>query len=322
MIRFSDQTPSFEGNPFEGDGIRASIDIGTNTVLLLVAEVKDGKLTVLHQDQRIPRLGKGVDSSKNLSSDSMMRVIEVLIAYRNFIYDHYGVIPVVVTATSAVRDASNRIEFMWLVEEATGYRLRLLSAAEEAETTFRGALFRIQEDSRKPYLVFDIGGGSTEVAIGSKKEGIRYARSFDIGSVRFSERYFGQLPPSKDVLIETRKAIREAFQKDMWSVDEATEAIGVAGTAISVACLAEGLSDFKPELVENMQVSSESVDNMVLKLSELNVEEILNLSPALMEGRADIILAGTLILQEILLMSGFSHYRVSSGGIRHGMVTS
>lgn len=277
----------------------AAIDIGTNTVLLLVADVADGVVTPLYEDQRIPRLGKGVDASGNLSMDKMMAVIECLVEYRDAIYERYGVLPVVVTATSAVRDAANRIEFLWMVEEATGYRIRILRGDEEAETTFRGALSMSPEARDGDICVIDIGGGSTELIFATDGQ-LTGKHSFDVGSVRYSER-FGWRPP-----VEAETDLIAQFQRKGFG-GEGRRAIGVAGTAGIVKAVSEDLSLL-------------GLIGLQADWSALTPETLLTRHPDILMGREDVILAGLGILIAAMKAIGADRLEVSAGGIRHGML--
>ncbi|MDP2267615.1 MAG: Ppx/GppA family phosphatase [Deltaproteobacteria bacterium] len=277
----------------------AAIDIGTNTVLLLVADVVDGVITPLYEDQRIPRLGKGVDGSGNLSMNKMMEVISVLVEYRDAVYERFGVLPVVVTATSAVRDAANRIEFLWMVEEATGYRIRILTGDEEADITFAGALSMLPEARTGDICVIDIGGGSTELIFAS--DGVMSRQhSFDVGSVRYSER-FGWRPP-----VEAETDLISQFHQKGFE-GSGRRAIGVAGTAGIVKVVSPDLS-----LQGLIQLQAE--------WSRLTPETLLARHPDILKGREDVILAGLGILIAAMKAIGADRLEVSAGGIRHGML--
>ncbi|HEX9005837.1 MAG TPA: Ppx/GppA family phosphatase, partial [Bacteroidota bacterium] len=170
----------------------AAIDIGTNTVLLLVARVaSDGLVVPLVYEQRIPRLGRGVDAARRLAADSMERVVSTLEEYQLLIRGH-APDAIAVFGTSAVRDASNRDALASLITRRTGYRLEVLSGAEEALLTYRGAISGIRGIAGA--TVVDIGGGSTEITSGAAGE-ILGSASLDIGSVRLTERFFRRDPP-------------------------------------------------------------------------------------------------------------------------------
>jgi exopolyphosphatase/guanosine-5'-triphosphate,3'-diphosphate pyrophosphatase len=308
------------------NGIRAAIDIGTNTVLLLVAEIKQGKIKVLKEFQRIPRLGRGVDASGNLDSASMERTINVLIELRDSIYESYGVIPVILTGTSAVRDASNRVEFLRLVEEATGYRLRILSPKEEAEITFKGALSDLNFEnydsnsiSKPEYLVIDIGGGSTEIAFGYRDNEPHTVFSINMGSVRFTERYIGENPPKSDSLFLIRTEVNRLLSEHLglFSSRGAVIGVGVAGTAVVLWHLVHRSEDLEVNSGVSV-ITLNEIDQLILQIAKMTTDEILEMNPKIMNGRADVILAGAMILQAIMTTLDLKEIKISEGGIRHG----
>jgi len=275
----------------------AAIDIGTNTVLLLVAEVEGRQIRELRTEQRIPRLGKGVDAAGNLAPDRMMAVIEALVDYRDIIAE-YGQMEVVVSATSAVRDAANRIEFLWLVEEATGYRVRILTGEEEADTTFHGAMAMMDATPAGAWCVIDIGGGSTELILANGKTRVKQ-RSFDVGSVRLSERT-GWTDP------ESVRRLTDLFRSQ--GFDRRVEmAVGVAGTATVVK-----------EVATDLRL--ETLEAMLEDWRTLTPEELLARHPVVLDGRADVITAGLAILVAALRAVDADVLRVSDGGIRHGLL--
>ena len=188
--------------------MKAAIDIGTNTVLLLVGEISGGKLHVIHEEERAPRLGRNVDANKTLHEDSMLRVIAALKEYQEILSSRYpDVKEIIVTATSAVRDAANKQTFMDLVLKETGLRVRLLSGQEEAVWTYKGALSVLEGLDKHETFVLDIGGGSTEIALG--KYGIlNQSHSYDMGCVRFTERYLKHEPPFQEEIMECKGQIK------------------------------------------------------------------------------------------------------------------
>ncbi|MEX0646254.1 MAG: Ppx/GppA family phosphatase [Balneolaceae bacterium] len=298
----------------------ASIDIGTNSVLLLVAEKRDGRLTILDEKQEIPRLGKGVDREKNLHPDSRKRVLSVLQFYKEWLMKNYPVVidRVRLTATSAVRDASNRKEFIREIHTITGWPVQLLDGKEEAETTYRGALSVLHDVKGMYNLVLDIGGGSSEIAAGrgfTFDEGI----SFDMGSVRFSERFFSGDPPPAEDIMNTRVAV-QAFLNGKKVPGENFRAIGVAGTVTSLAGIESGLKHYNSKKLNGYRLGKLSIEKLVKEFSIKSAYEIEKKYPTHLKGRGDVILAGTLILNEFLEWCGKSEIIVSTGGIRHGIL--
>jgi exopolyphosphatase / guanosine-5'-triphosphate,3'-diphosphate pyrophosphatase len=294
----------------------AVIDIGTNTVLLLAARLgEDGTITPLLYEQRIPRLGRGVDSSRSLHSDGMNRVVAVVQEYAALIAP-LAPSPVIVCGTSAVRDAANREELSRRILAGTGWTLEVLTGDEEAFWTYRGAVSGIPGSGRT--TVADIGGGSTELTVG---DGTTIAEriSLDIGSVRLTERCFHHDPPT---LLELETAIEYVENEIARAASfpfKGTTLVGVAGTATSLALLASGTTTFDVAAVTNIPIERETVEVLFRRLRATSSSEILKLSPA-MEGRSDVITAGSLILREIMAHCGFASMIVSERGLRYGLI--
>jgi exopolyphosphatase / guanosine-5'-triphosphate,3'-diphosphate pyrophosphatase len=294
----------------------ASIDIGTNTVLLLVASVgAEGEIAPLVYEQRIPRLGQGVDAHRHLHPDSMARVAEVLKEYREILRPLRSD-AVVVCGTSAVRDAANRQEFCDLVKREAGYDLEVLSGQEESLWTYRGAISGFPGLSRA--TVVDIGGGSTEISVGTRMA-VENNISLDIGSVRITERIFRGDPPSAEEMDHSRALVREHLAQAAGFPFAGTSLIAVAGTATTLALLAQGSEAFDIGAVTSYHLTFDAVERMLQKLRAMSSSAIRELSPV-MAGRADVITAGTLILREVMERFGFNEALVSERGVRYGLV--
>ncbi len=293
----------------------ATIDIGTNTVLLLVAQFDiNGQLTPLVYEQRVPRLGKGVDAQRNLQPDSMNRAIAVLQEYKT-IMGGYRLDRVVVGATSAVRDAQNKAQFAELVHIATGFNLEILSGNDEAYWTYRGAISGVPKIQRA--TVIDIGGGSTEITIGNSHT-ITNSISLDMGSVRLTERIFKHDPPTHPELETAITLVEDELARPKGFDFKDTVLIGVAGTATALATLDQGLNEFSIEAVTNYRLKLDNVYALFRTLRAMPASEILRLSPV-MEGRNDVIAAGALILREIMAHYKFTEMIVSERGVRYGL---
>lgn len=309
--------------PFKtGKMIRASIDIGTNSVLLLVAEIKQGKIHSIIEKQQIPRLGKGVDRDKSLSSESRKRVISVLRDYKEFLESNYPdiVSDTVVTATSAVRDALNRRQFLREIEDSTGWKVLLLSGDEEAQVTFKGALSTLKSERNKQYAVLDIGGGSTEITLG-KPDKLHSFRSVDMGSVRFSERFILEDPPESAQISKAKEEIKKLLNTQNVPDDEFVP-VGVAGTVTSLAAIALGLKSYNPEKLNGYILKKDRIGEFIAEFSSCRSDVIEKTYPFFLKGRGDVILAGVLILYEFLTWCQKDEITVSTGGIRHGTLLS
>jgi exopolyphosphatase / guanosine-5'-triphosphate,3'-diphosphate pyrophosphatase len=297
--------------------IRAAIDIGTNTVLLLVAESDGNTVVPLLEKQEIPRLGRHVDAARNLSGESIRKVETVLRNYRDIITNGYGDIPVIVTATSAVRDATNRDYFLDYIKKNTGFDIRILSGDDEAEWTYSGALAPLVLQPGLPVLVVDIGGGSTELAAGRKGVLQQYL-SMDMGSVRYTERYLKHSPPAHRDIAACRDAILVCLEKSGLKTDPGTVLTGVAGTVTTLAALCYNLADTGAARPAGMKITSEQLKKIISEIILLSSDRILTMNPGVLKGREDVILAGLLILEGVMDHFGFDECIVSPGGIRHG----
>jgi len=300
--------------------IRSSIDIGTNSVLLLVADVTDNGINVLYEEQHVPRLGKNVDKDRTLHPDSQNRVISVLKTFQKKLEDETPQLKEkpILTATSAVRDASNRDEFLDKVESELGWEIRILSGNEEAETTYAGAVSVLNADEIIKPVVIDIGGGSTEFATG---KGVQFKSgiSLNIGSVRFTERYFLSDPPTASEILPARESIREELHK----LDEAYRngvLIGVAGTVTSIAAIEMGLVEYESDKLNGYRLKRSTVADFIQEFSEAKSEVIERTYPPFLTGRGEVILAGILILHEFMAMTEREEIVISTGGIRHGVL--
>ncbi|MDZ7680407.1 MAG: Ppx/GppA phosphatase family protein [Fodinibius sp.] len=300
--------------------IKASIDIGTNTVLLLVAEVGRNSLQVLREEQRIPRLGQGVDDSGQLSDAAMQRVIAAVKEYQSLMDSQFDAdIPLRLTATSAVRDAQNRQQFSDRIKEETGFDLEIVSGMEEAQLTFAGAKSMVRDQPDTQDVIIDIGGGSTEVAIGEGAQ-IFDRYSFDMGCVRYTERFLAHDPPTSDELRRCCSAIREMLQTYKFKLAKQVRLIGVAGTVTSLAYIDLGLTEYNSELLSGHHLTAEVISAHIEAIQQQTARELQAEHPVVMEGRADIFLAGLLILREFMTFYDFDHLVTSTGGIRHGAI--
>jgi exopolyphosphatase/guanosine-5'-triphosphate,3'-diphosphate pyrophosphatase len=293
----------------------AGIDIGTNTLLLLIADISPtGEITTVADIQRTPRLGKDVDAERNIGLPAFQRIEKILIEFIANCRGH-EVEVISAYATSAVRDARNREEFLAYQREKTGLKIEVLSGQEEAELTFKGAISGLHA-SPSNYAVLDIGGGSTEISFMEGDKLVR--RSLQMGSVRITERFFLHQPP----LPEEIEAARVFIQGELKSAGELQikekELVGVAGTVTSLSCFEQGLKEFDAHNVDDFVLSGGMVREWSEKLASLTSAEILSLS-SVAEGRADILSAGALILAESMNHFQIEKIRASIRGLRYGI---
>lgn len=294
-----------------------AIDIGTNTFLLLVADVDEkGTVNPAAYEQRIPRLGKDVDAQKIIGKPAFERAAVILQEYKT-ISDRLHGERLVVAATSAVRDAANKKEFLSFIKAKTGLEIEILSGEEEASLTYLGAASGLRLHHRA-IAVVDIGGGSTEITLGTRK-GIQKSFSLDIGSVRVTERYLQHDPPLSVELAVASEFVENALHHLNGYNFRKTTIVGVAGTATTLAALDQGLSNFDRTKISGYKLSRQAIETLYRRLRVLRLEKILALSNVTL-GRADILTAGTLILHELMKKTNAEEIIVSERGVRYGLV--
>lgn len=284
----------------------AAIDCGTNSIRLLVAELTprhDGTVDLrdLHREMRIVRLGQGVDATGRLAPEALERTKAALADY-TIAARRKGVEKVRMVATSATRDASNRDEFFTMTREILGTEAEVISGDEEARLSFTGAVGE-QDPDDGPFVVVDVGGGSTELVLGTwdgRKAEIEAAKSVDIGCVRITERALKSDPPTAEEIAAARelatKIVTEAF--DVVDVSRAKTWIGVAGTVTTLSAVAQGLPAYDAERVHLSKLSHADIDRLTEKLlSEDHAARAAN--PVIHPGRVDVIGGGAVIVQAL-----------------------
>lgn len=301
----------------------AAIDIGTNTALLLVAEADRGEpLRAVREEATITRLGEGVDVSRKLSAQAIERTNACLLHYANVVRE-LGAERVAVVGTSAMRDAGGGAEVRAKVRELFSVEARTISGDEEARLTFEGALSGLSASGE--VVVFDIGGGSTEIVAGVAGGQIRASHSFDVGSVRLTERHVKHDPPIVSEMDAIARDVRAAFatKPDVWRAARATKSapIGIAGTVTTLAAVALALDPYDGARVHGHAMRKDEVRAVVERLAALPLDErrrVRGLEPK----RADVIVAGGVLVLEVLDALGASDVVVSDRGVRWGLAES
>ena len=293
----------------------AVVDIGTNSTRLLVAEVKDGTVTELERRSTVTRLGRGVDTSGRLAADAIEDVCRTVAEY---IAAYEPLEPEVVTAiaTSAVRDAQNSDVFLAELRERFALQAQMLEGAEEAGLTYLGVTAgRAAVDGT---LVIDIGGGSTELVFGSGLKVDFYA-SLQAGTVRHTERYLTTDPPAADDLESLADDVRGLIDAELARADffKVENGIAVAGTATSLAAIEQELDPYDPELVHEFELSLDSIQRTLSMLASMTLEERLQVT-GLPAGRAPTIVAGVVILTQVMRAFGLRRVEVSEHDILYG----
>ena len=302
----------------------AAIDIGTNTVLLLIAEAgANGALVAVEERATITRLGQGVDQTRTLAPDAIARTNAALSEYAGAIRAA-GVTRVDVVGTSAMRDAKGGDAVRDHVKRLLGVDARVISGDEEARLTFGGAVSGLALAAGE-VAVFDIGGGSTEVvvgAIGSAGEAgaIAYAHSFDVGSVRLTERHVKSDPPSAHEIAEIEAELRTLFSAipDSARATRARAPIGIAGTVTTLAAVAMRMDAYDGARVHGHVMPISELKSVVAELAAMPLATRRAL-PGLEPKRADVIVAGGLIAIAVADRLGASAVQISDRGVRWGV---
>jgi exopolyphosphatase / guanosine-5'-triphosphate,3'-diphosphate pyrophosphatase len=297
----------------------ASIDIGTNTILLLIADIDaDGTVTVVRDEQIIARLGKGVDANRRITAETFTRVLGFLQKFKATA-EANGATSVVASGTSALRDATNGAEFVREVKARIGLEIGLLSGQEEAELTYRGAVseFLRTPGAQRSYAVLDIGGGSTELTIGEEGAVLRKA-SLNVGAVRLTERLLKTSPPSSPAISQAVSEVR-SWIATLPRLLTTTRLIGVAGTVTTLAAIDLNLPVYDPRRVNGHFLRVEIVEQVYETLRTKSVRDMISLYPQIQLGRADIILAGVIVLFEALKRFGVRGITASDRGLRYGL---
>jgi exopolyphosphatase/guanosine-5'-triphosphate,3'-diphosphate pyrophosphatase len=292
----------------------AAVDLGTNSTRLLVADVVDGRLHEIVRKTKVTRLGEGVDERRRLLPAPIARVRNVLTDYRRDA-DGLGAERTLAIATSAVRDAENGEAFLGEIEWSYGFATRLLSGHDEAQLTYRGISAARPMDSQT--LIVDIGGGSTELVAGTSN-GVSFHDSLDIGCVRLTERFLRSDPPTAEELEESGTAVRTLLAERVPDEVRPAAAIGVAGTITSIAALDLRLAEYDPARVHGHVLSRGASDEQLRLLAAVPLSERRGLRP-LDPERAPVIVAGAVILREVLAHFGLEAIEASERDILDGV---
>jgi exopolyphosphatase / guanosine-5'-triphosphate,3'-diphosphate pyrophosphatase len=300
----------------------AGIDCGTNSIRLLVADVDDGPLRDVVRRMEIVRLGQGVDRTGRFADEALARTFAALDDYAAVIAAT-GAEHVRMVATSATRDASNRDVFVQGVKDRLGVVPDVVSGDEEAELSFAGATADLAgSEWPAPYLVCDIGGGSTEFVLGDAG-GVRVSLSVDIGCVRMTERHLHDDPPAPAQVAAATVDVDAAIDRanDVVGFAAARTLVGLAGSVTTVVALALGLDGYDPQRIHHARISAEQVHDVTLRLLGATREQRAALS-VMHPGRVDVIAAGALVLDRVVTTAGFDSVVASEHDILDGIALS
>ena len=302
----------------------ASLDLGTNTFLLLIAEVAAGTITPILDRETIVRLGKGVEAAGNLNAAAMQRGYACLQEYVA-LARQYQAEKIFAVGTSALRDAANRAEFIDAALAQTGVRVEVISGEKEARLIFAGTVSN-KTALPAPLAVLDIGGGSTEVVMGeavsspASKNSLQ-ARSADIGSVRLTERFIQNDPVQPEEMMRLRRQT-ETVLRATWpaaSLAPVKTLIGTAGTITTLAAMAQAMREYDAARIDGYLLTRQKLGELIMALRQRTVAQRCEL-PGLAPARADVILAGAIILETFLDLYKFPELLVSDRGLRYGVL--
>jgi exopolyphosphatase / guanosine-5'-triphosphate,3'-diphosphate pyrophosphatase len=277
----------------------AAIDCGTNSIRLLIADMSRSRGTLVDVERRmeIVRLGQGVDQTGEIAPEAMERTLDAARRYADLCHQH-EVHAIRFVATSATRDARNRTTFVQGIREALGVEPEVIPGSEEAELSFTGAVSGLPGAGEAPYLVVDLGGGSTEFVLGEKR--VQNAISVNVGCVRMTERHLHGDPPTAAEVAAATADIDAALAKvaEKVPLEQARTLVGVAGTITTVTAHALGLSSYDPAAIHGATLTLDQVHRACTELIEMPRPERAAL-PYMHPGRVDVIGAGALIWRRI-----------------------
>jgi exopolyphosphatase/guanosine-5'-triphosphate,3'-diphosphate pyrophosphatase len=297
----------------------AAIDCGTNSIRLLIADITGGNFKEVLRTMEIVRLGQGVDQNKSFHPDAIARTLSAVEKFAQLIASK-GVEKIRFCATSATRDASNRDLFTNGVKKILGVEVEVIPGEQEATLSFIGATKELSQ-SDGPFLVVDIGGGSTEFVFGSEK--VEFAKSVNIGCVRMSERHLNLQPPTMAQIAEAITDIDLAITQaaKVVPISQAKSLVAVAGTATTVAAAALKLAEYDRYLIHLSRISAPSVHQVAAMFQSMNKDQIASLG-YMHPGRVDVITAGALVLSRIMAATGASEFIASESDILDGIAWS
>ena len=297
----------------------ASIDLGTNTALLLIARVEKDKEIPLHNAQIILRLGRNIDASGLIQKEVFDKVLNAIIEFKATA-ENFNVDKIIAIGTSALRDAKNGDQLIEFIYQKTGIKIRVISGEEEARLTYFGAVSGLDHKILNSKItVIDIGGGSTEIINGLGFE-IKNLASLNIGTVRITEKFFKHFPPLEEEIKYARDFINNEFEKinDKFDFADST-LVGVAATVTTIAAYDLRLETYDGEKVNMHEMRFETIDEIYNKFKKLSIDEIKKI-PQISKGREDVIFAGILILRDFMKKFKFDRIIASDRGVRYGAI--
>ncbi|MEG8947382.1 Ppx/GppA phosphatase family protein [Rosettibacter firmus] len=296
--------------------IIASIDIGSNTILLLIARInlEKAKLETIQNYYRAPRISQGLLENGNISSEKINKLLNVLEEYKSII-EQYNCSKVFIVATNAFRIANNAKEILDLIKIKYNWTINIIDGEEEAKLSYLGATY---EYSSKEKVVIDIGGGSTEIIYGQNDE-IRFKKSFPIGVVSLTEKFIKNEIPTETEIIKLTNELNEVF-KILDNIPKKIFTIAVAGTPTTLSCIKQNIKNYNEQLVDNSILTYNDVTNIADTLASMSGMQIKEKYGQVVEGREDVLFTGTIILKTIMEKLELEKITVSNKGLRYGVI--
>lgn len=295
----------------------ASIDIGSNTALMLISEVdfSCNSFKAIKNFYEIPRIGKGLQNDNSISEEKIVLLIDILSRFKEQ-SSQLQCGKIICAATNAMRLAQNQTEICQRVFDATGISIDVISGEEEATLSYLGA---VSAKPRGRYLVIDIGGGSTELIFGDNQD-IEFKKSFQIGVVSFFEKYISEFPVHDSTISKIEFEIMRQISAVTISDFSNSTTISIAGTPTTLAAINKNLNVFNEETIEGDILTIEEIQNQIQSLKNMKPEEILSQYSEVVKGREDLILVGAVILSAVMSKLNIRRTIVSTRGIRYGLV--
>ncbi|MEW6194771.1 MAG: hypothetical protein AB1521_06435 [Bacteroidota bacterium] len=296
----------------------ASIDIGSNTVLLLITEYdSENHLHTILNEYRSPRISLGLTYNQNISDVKIIELLDVLTEYNQIIKKN-NCRKILLVGTNALRVAKNSGSILDLVKSKLGYKIDIIDGKNEAHLSFLGTVYPYLPSTRSK-IVIDIGGGSTEIIYGNNFD-IQYMKSFEIGVVSLTEKFLVDTPPSSNKINKAILYTRAVFNEIVPKIDANSLCFAVAGTPTTLSCIKQNLKDYKEGLVDESSLTNNDIDNILEQLIKMRPQQILEKYGPVVKGREDVILAGTIILKIIMELLNCNKINVSTRGLRYGVI--
>ncbi len=295
----------------------ASIDIGTNTIILLIADInpETKEIIPIINEYRMPRIGKGLKQNGKIDRPQIEH-LKVILEEFLFLIEKYKCKYIFAVGTNAFRLAQNSDEILEEIYNSLNLKIEIVTKEKEAELSYLGAVY---PDVLSESTVIDIGGGSTEIIYG-KESKIEFRKSYPIGVVSLSEQFFTKDPPTSEEISNLNKFITNIFLDELMEISPGLPTVAVAGTPTSIAAIKNHLAEYDEHIVDKTILSQIDLKNFIDHFASYNSKKLLSNYPKILSGREDIILSGTLLLYKLSDLLKIKEVRVSTKGIRYGLI--